>query len=366
MVDNRSRRGQNVPRNYRGAGSHEPHRRQRVVTLAQEVEPGAWNDFAQRREQRFRQHARQQTYTNPKSHVQRRRLAQGGQSEQMPVVHPMKRPLPKYTGSAVPKRSSRQPKRGGFLWKLLSLLALVVVAGLGSSFAVTSAAFRIEQVNVAGTRNRALVDTIQHMGMQGQNIFLVDVTALTARVAALPTVASVNVQRQWPNQVMVTVTERVPVLLWQTKYGTYSVDAQGRIIAPASETTSADQLMAVVDTRKNTGTGSEKIQPGSSLNEADVRFAMDVFTRLPKVTGVSAFTLNYTDSLPVAPGETGSFVVVSPTGWLAYIGGAGDSNPLDNRLLELQQILTMAQQQQLHLATVDLRFGLRPVYTLHS
>ena len=231
---------------------------------------------------------------------------------------------------------------------------------------MTSGAFRIEQVNVTGTRNRGLADTIQHMGMQGQNIFLVDVTALTARITALPVVASANVTRQWPNALMVTVTERVPALLWQTKYGTFSVDAQGRIIAPASETAGADQLMAVVDTRKNIGAGNAKLQSGSRLNEADVRFAMGVFAGLAKVTGVRAFTLNYTDALPVAPGDAGSFVVVSPTGWLAYLGGAGDSNPLDNRLLELQQILTMAQQQQLHIATVDLRFGLRPVYTLHS
>jgi hypothetical protein len=35
-------------------------------------------------------------------------------------------------------------------------------------------------------------------------------------------------------------------------------------------------------------------------------------------------------------------------------------------LVELQRILTLAQKQQLHLATIDLRFGLRPVYTLKS
>jgi len=57
---------------------------------------------------------------------------------------------------------------------------------------------------------------------------------------------------------------------------------------------------------------------------------------------------------------------VSSNGWLAYLGNADDSNPLDNRLVELQQILNYAQQQQLNLATIDLRFGLRPVYTLKS
>jgi hypothetical protein len=57
---------------------------------------------------------------------------------------------------------------------------------------------------------------------------------------------------------------------------------------------------------------------------------------------------------------------VSSNGWLAYLGGADDTNPLGNRLIELQQILSLAQQKHLDLATVDLRFGLRPVYTLKS
>jgi hypothetical protein len=51
---------------------------------------------------------------------------------------------------------------------------------------------------------------------------------------------------------------------------------------------------------------------------------------------------------------------------LAYLGSARDTNPLDNRLMELQQILTLAQKHQLNLATIDVRFGLRPVYTLKN
>jgi POTRA domain, FtsQ-type len=372
MVNYRPRREQRASHTYKrpltrrasldqqaqgGQGGQTKQYHQRVVTMAQEVEPAsAWNDFEQRREQRFRAHQRQQTYTN----MVPRRMSQSGQ------VPPVRRRLPSYNGSPIPKRSGRQ--RRGFLWKLLGFLAFVVVAVLGSSFALTSTAFRIEQVNVTGTRNSALIDTIQHMGMQGQNIFRADIVSLTARVEALPTVSSASVSRQWPNQLVVAVIERVPALLWQTNYGTYSVDAQGMVIAAASETPGVNQSMVVVDTRKDTTTakGSGRIQPGSRLNAADVRFAMEIFARLPKVTGLTTFTLNYTDTISVAPGEAGSFVVVSPTGWRAYLGGTGDSNPLDNRLLELQQILAMAQQEQLHLATVDLRFGLRPVYTLQS
>ncbi|GAC1344117.1 MAG: hypothetical protein NVSMB27_04720 [Ktedonobacteraceae bacterium] len=253
------------------------------------------------------------------------------------------------------------------------MFALLAVFVLGASFAMTSPAFRVAQVSVIGTHNAILTSSIQHLGMQGQNIFLIDVVALTARIEMLPVVASVNIEKQLPNQLLVTVTERTPVLLWQTKYGTYSVDKKGVVIAPASETTGADSLMTVVDTRSSaaarkgtTAPASAPIHPGVRLNEADISFAMAVFASLPKLTGITDFTLRYADTAngPGMGSNNGSYQIESKTGWLAYLGGANDANPLGNRLLELQQILMLAQQQQLNLATIDLRFGLRPVYTL--
>lgn len=345
----------------KGQGAPAKHYQQRVVTMAQEVEPTeAWGDFERRREERFRarQRQRQQSYMVP------RRMSQSGQVSGQRPTRPPRRQLPPYNGSPIPRRGGQ---RRGLFWKVLGFLTLALFAILGASFALTGTAFRIEQVNVTGTHNSALIQSIQNMGMQGQNMFLVDMDSLTNRLEALPTVSGASVTRQWPNQLSVAVSERVPVLLWQTKYGTYSVDAQGVVIALASETPGANRLMAVVDTRKDIATGKiGRLQPGSHVNAADVRFAMQVFNRLPQVTGLSAFTLDYTDTIAVAPGEAGSFVIVSPTGWRAYLGGTGDSNPLENRLLELQQILVLAQQQRLQLTTVDLRFGLRPVYTVQS
>ena len=37
-----------------------------------------------------------------------------------------------------------------------------------------------------------------------------------------------------------------------------------------------------------------------------------------------------------------------------------DTNPLGNRLIELHEIISLAQQAHLNLATVDLRYGLHP------
>ena len=119
--------------------------------------------------------------------------------------------------------------------------------------------------------------------------------------------------------------------------------------------------MTVVDVSEG---AAQQVHPGTLLNAADIAFAMQVNTRLQHLTGVSSFTLHY-DVVP-GQGGHGSFIVVSSNGWLAYLGSADDTNPLDNRLIELQQILSLAQHKQLNLATIDLRFGLRPVYTLKS
>ena len=174
-------------------------------------------------------------------------------------------------------------------------------------------------------------------------------------------VDSVNLSKQLPNLVIINVVERRPILLWQTQQGTFSVDSKGVVIAPASDTTGIDHLMTVVDVSNGV---AQQIHPGTLLSAADIAFATQVNTRLEHLSGVSSFTLRY-DVVP-SQGEHGSFIVVSSNGWLAYLGGADDNNPLDNRLIELQQILNLAQQKQLSLAKIDLRFGLRPVYTLKS
>jgi cell division septal protein FtsQ len=160
------------------------------------------------------------------------------------------------------------------------------------------------------------------------------------------------------------VAERVPVLLWQTAHGTYSVDGQGMVIAPAAETPGADRLLTVVDT----GARGPVIHPGMRLDATDIAFAAAVFKRLPELTGLTSFKLRYDSTIytgvATPQGGNGSYVVASNQGWLAYLGSANNANPLDNRLIELQKILAMAQQQQLSLATIDVRYGLRPVYTL--
>ncbi len=352
--------------------------RQRVVTKHHEVQPSAGESYVQRRNRLYSARAKAPAYHEPVVRKPRT-LAQTGVPAVSGQMRVLKRPLP-YQQTPVPARSGRRrTHRRGFLWRLFGIFALLLLLVLGSSFALTSSAFRVAQVSVTGAHHDILVQSIQHMGMQGQNIFLIDVEALTARIEILPMVASASLEKQWPNQLQVTVTERTPVLLWQTVHGTYSVDRQGVVIAPANQTAGADALMTVVDGWRGNISGGKGIgakdvrdvHPGVRLNAADIEFATAVFAELPEVTGVTDFTLRYSDTMPGGlanePGTMGGkgvYIIESKAGWIAYLGGANDANPLHNRLIELQQILALAQREQLNLATIDLRFDLRPVYTI--
>ena len=342
------------------------HTLQRVVTIPEADPSSAWNTFAQRQEKRRR--ARSRPIYQEMAPVAPRTYAQTGTRASSGRLKAVRR-LPAYRNSPVAVRGGirRQAKRG-FFWKLLGLIFGIIALILVANLVFNSNFFRVERITITGTQNDALVRSIQHMGLQGQNIFFMDVATLKERIESSPRVASVSLDKQWPNQVIVNVVERTPVLLWQNTQGSYSVDKQGVVIASRKETAGSSSLRTVTDMNgKSSKSGS--IHAGTQLNQADILFALDVLNRFPQVTGISNFTLRYTgtiytktDSQSGRSGSRGSYIVESPGGWLAYLGSADDSNPLDNRLIELQQIL--AQVQQSRLATVDLRYGLRPVYTL--
>jgi cell division septal protein FtsQ len=363
-----------VARNNRNA-SQAPRTLQRVVTIPEADPSVAWNSYDRRQEQLRRARAKPQKYVK----VEARTYAQTGNWASSGRMKAVRRELPPLQSTSIPKRSSRR-KRRGFFWKVLGMFAGALVVVLAANFAFTSNAFRIEQVNVVGTHNDALIHAIQKMGMQGQNIFFVNVPAVTERIEASSFVSSASLSKQLPNQLTVTVVERQPVLLWQTPSGVYGVDSQGVVIAPVNQMTGVDHLNVVITNTghngqvQQTGSGSQAtpvIRTGMRLKQTDIAFVLQVFNRLPQLTGINAFKLRYDGTM--YPDTTngngmqnsgGSYVIESPDGWIAYLGGADDGNSLDNRLIELQQILALVKKQQLNLASVDLRYGLHPVYTL--
>nr|BBH90411.1 hypothetical protein KTC_51620 [Thermosporothrix sp. COM3] len=279
------------------------------------------------------------------------------------------RRLPAGQSADTPARAGR---RGGITWKPFLFLVGIIVLLLALFFAFTSNAFQIKRLAVVGTRNPALIRSIENSGVRGRNIFLVNIPGVKEQIEALPAVASADISKQWPDQLVIHVVERRPVLLWQTPEGAWSIDREGVVVAPLADTEGAEKLPVVLAASGVLQAGKNAtIRPGMRLNRAEIQFARDVFASLQKMTGIGRFQLRYdgtmyanTTSGPGAQRRWGSFRVESAEGWIAYLGSADDLNPVENKLQALERILALAQRKHLSLATIDLRYGYRPIYTV--
>ena len=339
----------------------------RVVTMPHEaVQPLTWAE----RHTRYRA---RQTAQSAQVRLVPRTLAQTGRPAPVGQMRTRKS-LPRTP--AVSRVSSRVPVRSGKLrgsrsfWsRLLGLLFVLAIVGGGIGFALFNPTFRVQQIGISGTQNQKLIASIRQMGIQGQDIFLLNQAELVTRLDALPLVVSASLGTQLPSTVIVVVQERVPVLLWQAGKLTFGLSQDGVVIAPQNELSGTEHLAVVVDMRQAT----VRVRPGTRFSAADIVFVEQVFEQVPGIEGVAPFSLQYIDtisvggrSVPANQAGSGSYVIVSANGWRAYLGDSQNSNSLANRLLELQQILNIARTKNERLATIDLRFGLRPTYTLKA
>jgi cell division septal protein FtsQ len=346
------------------AGERLSKRNVRIVTLPHEaVQPLTWAE----RHARYRAN---QADRSAQGRLVPRTLAQTGHPARVEQQMRPRKSLPRQrAASRVPVRSGNSRRSGGFWRRFLGFLFVLIVVVGSISFALLSPTFRVQQLDISGTQNQKLIASIRHMGIQGQDIFLLDQATLVTRLEALAPVATASLGIQLPSTVMVAVQERVPVLLWQTGKLTFGLAQDGTVIAPQSELSGTDHLALVVDARSIAG----RVRPGSRINAADVVFVEQVFEQVPGIEGVAPFSLQYIDTItegghrfPANQAGSGSYVIVSANGWRAYLGDTQNSNSLANRLQELQQILNIAQQKNLQIATIDLRFGLHPAYTLKA
>lgn len=113
-----------------------------------------------------------------------------------------------------------------------------MLAGLGLLYGfLFSGDFLVGTVTVRGTAlgNPAqIVTTAQAIG---EPIFTIDATDSAERVARLPYVERVEVTTRFPDEVVVTVVERVPVAVWSAAGRSFLIDARGNVLAEANNPT---------------------------------------------------------------------------------------------------------------------------------
>ena len=92
--------------------------------------------------------------------------------------------------------------------------------------------FKLDQVTVEGRSHADAKMVKEALNMkQGQPILAMDLVAMKRKLELIPEVKTVAVTRSLPNQLVVTLTERVPAAFWQHRGVQQLVDAEGMVLA---------------------------------------------------------------------------------------------------------------------------------------
>lgn len=126
-----------------------------------------------------------------------------------------------------PARRPRPRRRRRRRWLLPALAVLVVAGGLGYLL-LGSPLLVAQRVQVTGTAALGADEVRSAAGVPlGGPLLRVDTDEAAMRVARLPEVARVRVDRAWPQTVRIEVLERAPVALRPAPDGPHRIDATG-------------------------------------------------------------------------------------------------------------------------------------------
>lgn len=137
------------------------------------------------------------------------------------------------TGRIDLRRRQGRRRRG-----LLTLLVAGVIALIGGLawLVLGSDVLGVKAVEVQGS-TLVSADRVRELAAvpAGVPLATLDLDAVAARVAGLPSVERVSVARQWPNTVGITITERTALIAVETPGGYWLADASGVVFDSATK-----------------------------------------------------------------------------------------------------------------------------------
>lgn len=131
--------------------------------------------------------------------------------------------------SAARKNRRRYKKRGrfGFLYKMLSVVALVAAVFMGATVF-----FRVEHVEVTGNLRYDAAQVEQASGVaHGDNLFGLNKYDTAARIRrTLPYVESVNIRRRLPDTLILNVNECIAAAQLTSGEGGWLINTSGKLL----------------------------------------------------------------------------------------------------------------------------------------
>lgn len=252
----------------------------------------------------------------------------------------------KHSGAAANKTGwrllSEDIRRGRFF----AIVGLAFITAGAVSFA-TSPEYIVTSVQVHGSKVLSVDQANAIAGVQGQNIFAIDPREVQARLASKAALLKgVTVETLLPNQVVISVQERRPAVVWVIGDGTPLLASDDHVVVGNAAT--LDGLVTIFD--RGPMTDSLKIGAPMPVQMADAAdTAQQIYLTLPRATGLQLRQLEY------APDN--GITAVTATGQRIEFG---TGEKLDAKIKIVQAVLSRASQNNQPWTILDVRSVDRP------
>ena len=199
------------------------------------------------------------------------------------------------------------PARAAGLLGMLASGFLFTLATGPTAFGVS----RAEVPTLAWTDDTAVLAALGDLG--DANAFRLDTQPMESALGALPGVAAAEVSVRLPDAALVvSITERRPVLAWQIRDRRFIADSEGVIFAEVAASAPLPEGVAVVDDRRQGAISLHAV--GRRLDPVDLDVATRLGSLVPGDVGSDAAALRVTIT------DAAGFTVSTPRGWTAVFG----------------------------------------------
>ena len=243
----------------------------------------------------------------------------------------------------------RQAPRSGVSFKAPRLRYVVgAAAGVwlgilayGGWWLYQSPALRVNHVEVSGNDRTSTDEIVRMTEILGDSMLTADLADTQEVLFAFPLIAAVEVKRDWPNTVRITVEERQAWGTWEQAGVRYTIDRDGVVLGTEPPAEGSPHI--------KTGEATT-LRIGDRVSYQAVDAAAEIYEKLPRQLGTTVTEIAYLSGTGVqvttAGGESALF---------------GDSSSIAYKLSVWAALSTEARNRGITYSTIDLRYGNRPV-----
>ncbi|MFC2025763.1 FtsQ-type POTRA domain-containing protein [Chloroflexota bacterium] len=259
-------------------------------------------------------------------------------------------------------------------WRLISFVFVVVLV-FGAYQFWDSPVFLVNEAEIVGLERISPSDVNSVLDVSGQSIFLLDPENMEQRLLeSFAEFSTVSVQIDLPGTVLVTVSERSPVLVWNHEGRSEYVDVEGKAFPVRSEVQAAGPL-PVIEADQDPPTYETSEQSQQTLASIDLELLnLGITNPEPSVSTarsllapemVSAILMMHDqapDGARLIFEEVHGLGWQDTHGWYVYFG---DMNDINMKANIYNAILNQLQQEQEHIpAMISVEYLHAPYYTL--